>query len=453
MNKKIISIVMMAAMSLALMPITRINAENVDGATNSAYQLKENKTDQLVITSGTVTLDLNGHTISTTDQSAIVVEKNASLTITDSSASVGSVKSTGSTGNYSINGTIFVMEGGTLHIEKGNYIAADCNVIENHGEVVIDDGSFSQTASYSGYSMFLFGGDYYTDNQISKTQINLEKTTVSKTTINGGTFTGYFNPTGDYRQDLESPMFENKDYSTLSINGGTFKNYFLGIYNIPDANVYISNGDFQKQDSNITADTTYGKGGSIFNAGYLEVSGGTFATASNSDGLKLSFKSRYSTSATGKALIYGGSFTGPVIDDANDSTVYAGTFTDTTDSVIPFVSKNSTYTTTEGVTTVTATTVMNVKQNVYFDSTPNDLTFTYSIGHVAGKEDNELIQDASTTGSDQVFNGITPDKVSLVNVTNNQVTFGTSDYNVAAATTDDQKTAYQNKEKVAQSHL
>ena len=444
MKKKLISMAMMAAMTLAIMPVTLAHAEDIDGTQSSTYKLTGNKTDQLVITKGDVTLDLNGNSITVDGKSAIVVDSGASLTITDTSTS-GEGKINVTSSNALSGGAILVNTNATLTVEKGNFAVQNTDVINNSGVATINGGTFSGTGHF-GYPILYNGGS----------------TSAVKLTVNNGTFNGGFNSSNSYQ--LTAPAIENEGKGTIYVNGGVYKDFFVGVYNgSPLENIngswqhvpsyaFISGGEFSAPDRSGT-DTTYGAGGSIINYGYMEVTGGTFSSYTGLNAIELSHTDLANNDGTkGQSLIYGGTFNGKVADPNSSSTVYAGTFNDSTLSVVPFVSKNSTYTTANDITKVTATTVMSVKQNVYFDSTPSDLTFTYSIANVEGKADNELIQDASATGSDQVYNGITPNAVTLSGLTDEtkkSLTLGLTDYNVAAATTADQKTAYDNKEKVS----
>ena len=455
MKKKIVLIATMSTLALALMPVNFVHAEDV--SVGKTITLDGNKTEQYDFKAGSSTLDLHGNNITVADKSAIIVEPGASLTITDSSKSAGTIESDAASPSSKYNASIFVMEGATVTIDNVNVKAVDHSAIKNFGNLTINGGSFVLKAE-NGFPVIANGvsdGSYNPYQDDSGNALSISKTSRATLTVNSGTFNGSFNTTtgkdGDWKWNYGAGI-HNYAQGDLKLKGGDFVDCFWGVKNEEGGTAYINGGNFNALPETRNVDHSYyGNGGTISNRGTLEILNGTFQAASGTDGLVLR-QSLYGELA-GDAFVYGGTFSGHVSGTAGYSNVYSGVFTDADKQVIPYISVNSTYTTTGDVTTVTATTIATINQNLYFDSTPYNMDFDYSISNVSGYAENALLQDASATGSDQVFNGVYVKDIKLTNSTNtstiSSLGFVLNDYNSALATTDAQKQSFKNKQKVA----
>ena len=131
--------------------------------------LEEDVTTKIVVPSGkTVTLDLNGHTITATSKQVAIINE----------------------GNLTIKG-------------EGNVIADGNYAVLNHGELLtINGGNYSKTDPKATQSLISNG--WYTNSENTSGAI-------SNMVINGGTFDG-----GTYT------AVKNDSYGNITINGGTF---------------------------------------------------------------------------------------------------------------------------------------------------------------------------------------------------------------------------------------
>ena len=162
---------------------------------------------------GNITLDLNGNTI--TSNKTIYIQSGTSLTVKDSSNTVGAIVATG-TGD-----DMFRMNGGTLTIKSGtfNFDHQNYAVVRNSGEgskVVIDGGTFTVTNGYlindyKGIIATVKGGTFAVGEHAELFSPVLS----SDITVLGGTFTGLSDMDGDYNN------FVSRNQS-ISVQGGTY---------------------------------------------------------------------------------------------------------------------------------------------------------------------------------------------------------------------------------------
>ena len=228
--------------------------------------LLSNTTESIAISEGqTVTLDLNGFTLTNKNKEYTITNKGT-LTIEDSSAAkTGTVDniSHGRSAIYNEVGATATLNGGTYTRSKENGGSKEDNggnsyyTLLNRGTMTINDGvTVNQGAEGNGKYSSLVENGWYNGNQ------NTTKAS-SKMYIKGGTFYGGLN------------AVKNDDYGVLEIAGGDFKNSAQNcVFNVNEAT--ISGGTFvSNQDS--TVYSRYYAGG--MNAGKLTITGGTFTPA------------------------------------------------------------------------------------------------------------------------------------------------------------------------------
>lgn len=239
----------------------------------ATVKLVSDTTEDVVVPTGkTVTINLNGYTLTNASNHTIINKGN--LTITGD-GTVDNVTH-GRAAVYNEVGATATLASGTYTRSKEAGAGGDNNggnsyyTIFNHGTMTIKkDVTVVNNGHYS--SMLENGWQDGTKNTTSA---------VSKLTINGGIFTGGIN------------TIKNDDYGELEINDGTFTNQTQ--YAVMNWNVAtINGGDFETSWkyalSNGYYNDTYNKGqltvtGGVFNAGIgieekggkIAISGGTF---------------------------------------------------------------------------------------------------------------------------------------------------------------------------------
>ena len=289
-------------------------ADAVAKADNSATikLLKDTAEDITIPADKTITIDLNGKTLTNVNSHTIL--NNGTLTITGAGKVDNISHGKGALYNK---GTVTV-NGGTFDRSKENGKKSDDSganswyTIKNVGTMTITDGATVQTAgrnaSLGKFSSLVTNG--YFDTEDYTTNKGIEQPIL---TINGGTFCGGLN------------TIKNDDRAKLTINGGTFSNYYQAVvqnHNIAE----ITGGTFTAA-SDASAET-YG----IYNCGCaadidigtLTVSGGTFTGAT--------YAVADVSSQNATVTISGGHFTGTKAAIIKDSaskatiTVTGGTF-------------------------------------------------------------------------------------------------------------------------------
>ncbi|MBO7198944.1 MAG: fimbrillin family protein [Alistipes sp.] len=221
----------------------------------------------LVIPAGrTLTLDLNGHTISQekaqTGAYAMIDNKGTLIIEDNSSSKRGKIVygDTGNGGNYVSNtisnSGVLTINGGTIENNSTATVASNGypHPIDNSGVLTINGGTFTNSANYSSMRIWCTTDD---DTIV---------------TINGGTFNGSI--------DFQTPSAAaNK--GTLTINDGTFNadSYtncsvrLLGFgADVDEMNGYIKGGHFTG------AIALKNWSGSDFNSKVFNITGGTFTT-------------------------------------------------------------------------------------------------------------------------------------------------------------------------------
>ena len=303
-------------------------ADAVAAANNATVTLLKDVTANVTIPADkTITLDLNGMTLTNVDDHTILNNGNLTITGTGMVDNISHAK-----GALYNKGTV-VINGGTFDrsqengMNKGESGQNSWYTIKNVGTMTINDGATVQTAGNNaalGKFSSLVSNGYFNTNDYN-TNKGLEQPIL---TIDGGTFRGGLN------------TIKNDDRARLTINGGTFSNYYQAVvqnHNIAE----ITGGTFTAaSDANTETYGIYNCGcGADIDLGTLTVSGGTFtgatyavAEVSNqnaivniSGGQFAGTKAAIIKSSTSSATIAvsGGSFSQPVKKDYLDSSLNA----------------------------------------------------------------------------------------------------------------------------------
>ena len=303
-------------------------ADAVTAADNATVTLLKDVTANVTIPADkTITLNLNGMTLTNVDDHTILNNGNLTITGTGMVDNISHAK-----GALYNKGTV-VINGGTFDrsqengMNKGESGQNSWYTIKNVGTMTINDGATVQTAGNNaalGKFSSLVSNGYFDTNDYN-TNKGLEQPIL---TIDGGTFRGGLN------------TIKNDDRARLTINGGTFSNYYQAVvqnHNIAE----ITGGTFTAaSDANTETYGIYNCGcGADIDLGTLTVSGGTFTGATYavaevssqnaivniSGGQFAGTKAAIIKSSTSNATIAisGGSFSQPVKKDYLDSSLNA----------------------------------------------------------------------------------------------------------------------------------
>ena len=243
-------------------------ADAVTAADNATVTLLKDVTANVTIPADkTITLNLNGMTLTNVDDHTILNNGNLTITGTGRVDNISHAK-----GALYNKGTV-VINGGTFDrsqengMNKGESGQNSWYTIKNVGTMTINDGATVQTAGNNaalGKFSSLVSNGYFNTNDYN-TNKGLEQPIL---TIDGGTFRGGLN------------TIKNDDRARLTINGGTFSNYYQAVvqnHNIAE----ITGGTFTAaSDANTETYGIYNCGcGAGIDLGTLTVSGGTFTGA------------------------------------------------------------------------------------------------------------------------------------------------------------------------------
>ena len=236
--------------------------------TGDTVKLVNNVTENVTIPAAkTITLDLNGMTLTNVDDHTILNNGNLTIMGTGRVDNISHAK-----GALYNKGTV-VINGGTFDrsrengMNKGESGQNSWYTIKNVGTMTINDGATVQTAGNNaalGKFSSLVSNGYFNVNDYT-TNKGLDQPIL---TIDGGTFRGGLN------------TIKNDDRAKLTINGGTFSNYYQAVvqnHNIAE----ITGGTFTAaSDANTETYGIYNCGcGAGIDLGTLTVSGGTFTGA------------------------------------------------------------------------------------------------------------------------------------------------------------------------------
>ena len=243
-------------------------ADAVTAADNATVTLLKDVSANVTIPADkTITLNLNGMTLTNVDDHTILNNGNLTITGTGRVDNISHAK-----GALYNKGTV-VINGGTFDrsqengMNKGESGQNSWYTIKNVGTMTINDGATVQTAGNNaalGKFSSLVSNGYFNTNDYD-TNKGLEQPIL---TIDGGTFRGGLN------------TIKNDDRARLTINGGTFSNYYQAVvqnHNIAE----ITGGTFTAaSDANTETYGIYNCGcGAGIDLGTLTVSGGTFTGA------------------------------------------------------------------------------------------------------------------------------------------------------------------------------
>ena len=243
-------------------------ADAVTAAAHATVTLLKDVTANVTIPADkTITLNLNGMTLTNVDDHTILNNGNLTITGTGRVDNISHAK-----GALYNKGTV-VINGGTFDrsqengMNKGESGQNSWYTIKNVGTMTINDGATVQTAGNNaalGKFSSLVSNGYFNTNDYN-TNKGLEQPIL---TIDGGTFRGGLN------------TIKNDDRARLTINGGTFSNYYQAVvqnHNIAE----ITGGTFTAaSDANTETYGIYNCGcGADIDLGTLTVSGGTFTGA------------------------------------------------------------------------------------------------------------------------------------------------------------------------------
>ena len=246
---------------------TLANAISSAASGDTVTLLKDTKEDITIPSGKTITLDLNGKTLTNVDDHTILNNGNLTITGTGTVDNISHAK-----GALYNKGTV-VINGGTFDRSKENGKTSNDSgsnswyTIKNVGSMTIHDGATVQTAGNNaalGKFSSLVSNGYFNANDYN-TNKGLDQPIL---TIDGGTFRGGLN------------TIKNDDRAKLTINGGTFSNYYQAVvqnHNIAE----ITGGTFTAaSDANAKTYGIYNCGcDAEIDLGTLTVSGGTFTGA------------------------------------------------------------------------------------------------------------------------------------------------------------------------------
>lgn len=246
---------------------TLANAISSAASGDTVTLLKDTKEDITIPSGKTITLDLNGKTLTNKDDHTILNNGNLTITGTGKVDNISHAK-----GALYNKGTVIV-NGGTFDRtkengkNKGESGQNSWYTIKNVGTMTINDGATVQTAGNNaalGKFSSLVSNGYFDANDYN-TNKGLDQPIL---TIDGGTFRGGLN------------TIKNDDRAKLTINGGTFSNYYQAVvqnHNIAE----ITGGTFTAaSDANAETYGIYNCGcAADIDLGTLIVSGGTFTGA------------------------------------------------------------------------------------------------------------------------------------------------------------------------------
>ena len=246
---------------------TLANAISSAASGDTVTLLKDTKEDITIPSGKTITLDLNGKTLTNVDDHTIL--NNGKLTITGT----GTVDNISHAKGALYNKGTVVVNGGTFDRSKengqnkGESGQNSWYTIKNVGTMTIKDGVTVQTAGNNtalGKFSSLVSNGYFNSGDYTANK-GIDQPTL---TINGGLFRGGLN------------TIKNDDRAKITIVNGTFTNYYQAVvqnHNIAE----ITGGTFTAaSDANAKTYGIYNCGcGAEIDLGTLTVSGGTFTGA------------------------------------------------------------------------------------------------------------------------------------------------------------------------------
>ena len=231
--------------------------------------LYDDLVEDVVIPEGrTVTLDLNGKTL--TNAEANPITNNGNLTITGN----GIVRAGGEKGLF----RAVDNAGGVVLIENGEFISNSVAIYNTNGEATINGGRFvgsNQSLVISMGEMTINGGTFVNELYVNATAVNAITGTL---TINDGSFSAV------------SQAVSASVGVTVNIYGGTFEvsSYAYGtMLNVMGADLTVTGGTFVTPNSDMIVAVN------LTNNGTVAISGGTFSLPISMDYLEEGYALSY----------------------------------------------------------------------------------------------------------------------------------------------------------------
>lgn len=276
MKKRFLTILLSIAMILMLTPMTAMAAtgdvakvgeagfetlqEAINNSEGETVTLLQDTKEDIVISSGSVTLDLNGKTLTADAKDAIEVKIDAELTVVDNAGG----------GKVMANNTNFaaVLNSGKVTLSGGTYgrAAGTWYTIVNHGELMtINDGVTVENLNTADVSSLVENGYYsYSGSNYRNNYVDGSNYSAPKLIINGGNF-----DTAGYN------AVKNDEGGVLQIKGGNYTSQRADgavIMNWNDAEITGGTFTSTKENTAVLSNGTWGD----YAKGTVEISGGDF---------------------------------------------------------------------------------------------------------------------------------------------------------------------------------
>lgn len=394
MKRKFSSILLTLCLLFAMAPVSVLAAggvASVDGtdyptlqaAIDAASQsggtviLESDITESVNVSGGTVTLDLNSHTLTGQATDAIYVANGANLAITGT----GTVQA--AKAPYAA-----IFNNGTATLSGGHFTRSSSQwyTIVNHGTMTINDGVSADAPMDPSSSLVENGYSNYYDTNERNGYVAGTNAAAPALTINGGTFTS-----------IGSNAVKNDEGGALEITGGTFScsnAHGAVVQNWNQAS--ISGGTFTANGSNAPVSNGYYTGGGPA-TGEMTITNGTFIAESG-----VLFACGSGSSKGGSLSVNGGE--------------YVGSFDSVASSYYPI--------------TITSGTFTNPVPETFIPGDTSSVSLTTSTGSTSyyvgtSEEINEKVANAQPGDTVTLLNGSTitvPDGVTVKNETGNDIT-------------------------------
>ena len=259
---------------------------------NSDTTLDDNVTDGIVVEEGsTVTLNLNGKTVTNTNPKQAPIINRGTLTIIGEGTVSTDQSGTAAVTNY---------PDAHLTISGGTYSSELWYIIRNYGDMTINAGVTVIGAAANANNASMVTNGWYGSVDVNNSENILANSGSFEPTlvINGGTFTA---------GTTNCSVIKNDDYSHLTINDGEFSQ---PQGSLPDCDAVILNwnhaeiygGTYHSENGRIISNGAYTGGA---DDGILDIKGGTFTTGANGSTLGVGAGGN----ALGTVTISGGNFT------------------------------------------------------------------------------------------------------------------------------------------------
>lgn len=225
-----------------------VNAKEI----SNDYKFTVDETEVIeVVADSKVVIDLQGQKLTVTDNHAIIVNENASVTIKGN-------------GIVSAKKAAVLNKGGEVIIENGTFMSNEYYTIKNLGVMTINGGTYAQAEDNKEKSSLISNG-WYASKDDGVLAPNKENTSeaVAIMTINDGTFNHF----------TETATIKSDDWSKTTIKSGNF-NSVKGTLVQATGEVLVSGGNFLGYNSIALFNGTEEKG---YEPANLTISGGTYS--------------------------------------------------------------------------------------------------------------------------------------------------------------------------------